>query len=496
MKSVRRSVPSWKRRLALGIVLLISLAGVAADLQSSRAPAKSEAAHRTNFLNAVSAGLAPLAYGKDWVEVRPDHTLGRRYRHRGDWPAEVRDYLAEAEAQAAARPGSPRCLKLGCVFLKDARISFPAIAGADGTPLEATYSTPADFEEKMRAQATRDYADFIFAFSGGEVRVEWTFETVTNIHWVQEGSNPNWGCQPKAAGPQLERALARHRGAEIGMWVFCAGKPLTRNAAEPKQQMQGVGGGVSYTQWKLLEGYSLVTSVPDIGFLVHEINHRYLDNLEAIEGIKLTQFHGLGRLGYEENDLGYPQLLNTYRSVYLYIVRRDMWRRFTLTESNRVPREPCRGQAYRWNDVKHDCWFQLPELKEAELARLTGLPTLKMDAQKNTDYRLYTVAEEDRGKVLSPYTTVGVERDTQLNNLLALHTESCAVLKTATGHWLFVRPDLADLYVDMGGISGRGLAPLPVYGYLLEGIRPLLLLRAPPELPVPPQELGYFRPLL
>ena len=47
---------------------------------------------------------------------------------------------------------------------------------------------------------------------------------------------------------------------------------------------------------KLLEGYSLVTSVPDVGFLVHEVNHRYMDNLDSIEGLRLTQFHGLGRL--------------------------------------------------------------------------------------------------------------------------------------------------------------------------------------------------------
>jgi len=466
--------------LSLGVLLLAPLGALGAAGPARAGRAKPDL-------------QPPLAYGKDFVEVRRDNTLGRRCRHWGDWQAEFQDYLREAQANAASRPTPPRALKLGCVFLKNARITFPAIQGADGKPLEAAYDTPAEFEERMRRQVTGEYADFMFAFSGGLAKVEWVFETVEGIHWVQEGDKPNWGCQPRAAGPQLERALSQHRGQDVCMWVFCAGRPQTLNAANPKQRVQGIGGGISYTQWKLLEGYSLVTSVPDLGFVVHEFNHRYLDNLESIEGIRLTQFHGLARLGYEADDLGYPHLLNTYRSVYLYIIRPDMWRRFTVTGTNRMPREPFSGRNYRWDDVKADCWFRLPELHDAELAKLTGLASFKMDAQRNTDYRLYTVAGADRANVLSPYVAAGDDSDTELNNLLSLHTESCAVLRTATGHWLFMRPDLADLYVDMRKVSGAGEEPLPVYGYVLEGVRPLIVLRAPPEMPVPRSELGYFR---
>ena len=437
---------------------------------------------------------SPLRWGKDFIEVRQDNTLGRRYRHWGDWSAEVEDYLCEAKANAATRPVPPRTLKLGCVFVKNARITFPRIAGAEGKPLEATYSTPSELEDKMRGQVTRDYADFVFAFSKGEVRVQWVFETVEGIHWVQDGNEPDWGCQPKVAGPQLERALRRHKGANVCMWVFCAGKPRTMTAANPQQRVQGIDGGISYTRWKLLDGYSLVTSVPDVGFLVHEFNHRYLDNLEAIEGIRLTQFHGLARLGYEDNDLGYPRLLNTYRSVYLYILRRDMWRRFTITETNRTLHERFRGQGYCWEDVKHDCWFELPELHDADLAKLTGLDSFKMDAKNNTGYRLYTVADADRSKVRSPYVASGQDHDTALNNLLSLHSESCAVLCSTTGHWLFVRPDLVDVYVDMAKLSGGNGRPLPVYGYVLEGVCPLVVLRAPPEMPVPPNRTRLLSP--
>ena len=58
---------------------------------------------------------------------------------------------------------------------------------------------------------------------------------------------------------------------------------------------------------------------------------------------------------------------------------------------------------------------------------------------------------------------------------------------------MFVRPDFADAYVDMAKIAGQSGDPLPVYGYVLENIRPLLVLRPPPELAVPANALGYFR---
>ena len=83
--------------------------------------------------------------------------------------------------------------------------------------------------------------------------------------------------------------------------------------------------------------------------------------------------HGLAHLGYEDKDLGYPHLLNTYRSVYLYLIRRDMWRRFTITTPNHTAREPFTGKAYDWAAVQADCWFNLPQLGNAELAKLTGL---------------------------------------------------------------------------------------------------------------------------
>ena len=196
-------------------------------------------------------------------------------------------------------------------------------------------------------------------------------------------------------------------------------------------------------------------------------------------------------MGYQRGDLGYPDLLAVYRSVYQHIIRPAMWRRFSLSGPNGAQPEPFTGKLYSWADVSDDCWFRLPLLGQAELARLTGLASLQFVADKKTDWRHFTVADSERSLLLSPYTTEPGEADTALNNLLSLQTESCAVLKTATGHWLIVRPEVADVYAGL--LAERTKAPVEAAGWLNEGVRPLLVFRAAPTLVVPAKEIGYFR---
>jgi hypothetical protein len=239
-------------------------------------------------------------------------------------------------------------------------------------------------------------------------------------------------------------------------------------------------------------GFNLVISAPVLALVVHEVNHRYLDNLNTIEGVQLTQFHGLAMMGYDRGDLGYNDLLATYRSVYLHIIRPAMWQRFSLTGPATAKPEPFTGKMYQWKDVADDCWFRLPLLDEASLAKLTGLPGLKIIAGRKTRFRQYTIPQADRELLHSPYSETATASDTALNNVLAVATESCAVLKTATGHWLIVRPEVADVFVEMQSLRGHG-APLEVAGWLNDDVCPLVVLRAPPDLAVPINELGYFR---
>ena len=169
-----------------------------------------------------------------------------------------------------------------------------------------------------------------------------------------------------------------------------------------------------------------------------------------------------------------------------------MWERFSLVAHARPKPEPFTGRLYQRSEVGDDCWFRLPLLGEKEMAELTGLSSLKFVADRGVRFRQFTLSDSDQIKLRSPYSATADEKDAALNNVLSLATESCAVLRTATGHWLVVRPEIADVYVEMLSRRGKG-PPLPVAGWLNEGVCPLLVLRAPPELPVPAHEIDYFR---
>jgi hypothetical protein len=435
--------------------------------------------------------VEPLKFHDELVEVTASGTLRRRYRVWGDYAAEVAAWKAKAEQAANERKTPPRTFRLGCIFLKNAVVSCPDIKGIDDQPLRATFSTPPEFAAQMQAHTAPEYNDFTFAFTGGAVKCEWVFETLEDLKWTAPGKTPGWGCQPRAIEEQLETALAKYKDSKIDMWVWCAGTPKTINGG-PRQKTAGPPYGISYTQWQLFGAYNIVICAPHLPLVVHEVNHRYLDNLKSIEGVQLTIFHGLNMLGYERGDLGYSDLLATYRSVYLHIIRPEMWRRFSLTGPASAKSEPFTGKLYRWADVSDDCWFRLPLLAEADLAKLTGLPGLKIIAERKTRWRQFAVPEAERRLLRSPYSSTADDNDTALNNVLALPTESCAVLHTATGHWLIVRPEIVDVFVEMLSVRGKG-APLDVAGWLNDGVRPLIVLRAPPELPVPGREIDYFR---
>ena len=432
--------------------------------------------------------VEPLPFGEEFVEVTEAGTLRRRYRVWGDYEAEMSAWKSKARAAAAKRSDSPRPFRLVCVFLKDATIDCPDVMGNNGKPLRATFSTPPDFEKKMRERVAQEYSDFTEAFTGGAVECQWSFTTVSGLHWTAAGKNPAWGCQPRAIADQVEKALAAFKDKKIDMWVYCAGRPTVVNG-DAKQKVGAPPFGISYTQWQLYGGYSIVCSAPVLPLIVHEVNHRYLDNLVKIEGVQLTMFHGLNNMGYETGDLGYADLLAVYRSVYLHIIRPAMWRRFSLTGPPTAKPETFSGKLYSWDDVAEDCWFKLPLLGDKELAQLTGVPSLKLVAESKTKWRQLKVDDADRAMVHSPYTADANDKDTNLNNVLALATESCAVLATKTGTWFVVRPEVAEVYVQKVGKR----KPLEAAGWLNEGVRPLLVFRGPADLQLPGKEIGLFR---
>lgn len=493
-------MPTSLRRLVLG---LCGCLGVALCVGQSAAEAASPAGATVSKVHPTKL-VEPLKFGDEAVEVTEAGTLRRRYRVWGDYAQELAAWKAEADRLTGGKPPK-QTFRLCCLFLDECEVEFPEIEGADGKPLRGTYTTPAEFREKM-PRAAQEYSDFTYAFTHGELKCEWLFDTIKGVKWKSPGKVAAFGAQPRAVADQLEPMLAKYKDAKIDMWVLCGGAPETLNgkAAEiqkqkgkfPQSKPQKIGPppyGISYTQWQLYGGYSIVICAPHLGLIVHEVNHRYLDNLKSIEGVQLTQFHGLNALGYEFGDVGFDEAdLGTYRAVYLYNIRPAMWRRFSLVGPNGAKQEPFSGKFYSWQDVSDDCWFSLPLLGKAELAQLTGLPSLETVAAKRPErWRQFTVGEADRAKLQSPYSAEASNVDAALNNVLAPFTESAAVLKTPTGHWLIVRPEVAELY-DQMLVAGGG-KPLEVAGWINEDVSPMVVFRAPAELRVPEREIDYFR---
>jgi len=432
----------------------------------------------------------PLAYGKDFVEVTTDNTLRRRYRFWGDYHKELQSYLEDARENVKRRGTPPRKMKMLAAFMKDVRVVSSTVKDANGKPLTGVSSTSDAQIERWRRVA-KEWADFIFAFTRGEMEVEWHEEIIKQtIHYpIKDNRFFFW---PKSVGDQLNNLLAdKYKDNLIDISIFWPGRAV---ASDGKSRFKGGPGGVAWTKWPFLGGRTITLGPCSLGFIAHEMIHQIFDmNAPRSEGILLNPFHGSGFLGYDRRDLAWKQgLLCTYRNYYYYLYRRDMWRRWSIRKVHNTPKEPFSGKACAWADVEHDCWFRLPRLGNAELAKLTGITSLEIQAPKRKPYTLFKVAQNERAKLSSKYIDEADLKDVGLNNQIMMAKESAAVVRTATGQWLFVKVDLADVYVDMLKLSGRSDRPLPAYGYILDGQRPLIVIKAPGSLPAPANELGYF----
>lgn len=489
--------------------------------QASAKPAESGSEATAEESDAADAGKAgkhaypadfkpPIAYGKDIVGVTPEGALSTRCRVWDDiWGKNLESYLAEAKANAAARGTQTKKVVFAAPIQKNTEVTAGAdVLGSDGKPLRGHYSMPEAQQESLRREA-RKMADFFYAASDGEVTVDFIFPVLDGLKVENAPGKAIFSIWPRGLQDQLLPMLKPYENAGVIMWIFVSGSVQVENSkvdakGKPTQKFGNGPFGISYTAWPLYGGYCQATTAASAGLWVHEFNHRWLDGLKNHEGVALTRPHSLGQLGFAPGH----SLDEGYFATYRYIIRPAMWKRFSITTPNHTPLEPFSGKAYAWADVQDDCWFKLPELHNAELAKLTGIGSLQIDVFGG-QARLFKVAEADRSKVLSKYieppAPVKAKKGeapppnapppppVQLDNYIETGKESCAVVKTATGQWLFVSANMADLYADMLKISGQGGKPLAVYGYVNEGVLPLLVFKAPADMALPTCEEGYFR---
>jgi len=446
--------------------------------------------------------------------------LLRRFRYWGDYDKELAAYMDDARAWAARTP--PTKIKILYVVFKDLRMQVTpkkahgkksgrkteeaAATGSNAlAPQIKTLSVSDDRLKKIRSDCQK-YADWIFVWSHGRCQVEWDIAVINETINYPPREGDFWAF---AAQEQIEKALSAYNNKYQFMIFFDV----------------PTAGGIAYTQRTLLGAYTVSLSLSTVDFIAHEMAHHIFDaNMERVEGgLRLNTMHGFAYYGWGGKDCNFGNLLNTYRNAYYYIYSPDMWSRFkTVPPATNLSHEVFSGRAYNWDEVKDDRYFKLPRLTSTNLNQLTGLKGLSIDAPLRQGYMLVNVPDAERSGVISKVmdensakamleTRKAAEEAAkaakkkggkvddgitatvcQLDNFIDMMTESAIVLATRTGQWLIVKIDLADIYVDMNKISGRSDKPLDVYGYMAEGNRAMIVMKAPDGIPVPADERGYF----
>jgi len=468
--------------ISMVVVLLVALTANLCDAGEATKPRKP----RRRKQAYVPELKDPLAYGNEFVEVTEHNTFRRRY-HDLDYEKDLAFYMKEAKANAKLH--EPNTMKMLMVFCKDIRVTSEELKDENGDPVSGVNSASDEVIKNAPADL-QQMADLVFAYSRGAIKVEWQIEVIKEtLHHNTAAKAPKtgWWFNPTSIVDELMEPLAKYKDAGIDFMFFHCGAAIV----DEDTRFNIVHGGMAWSEGWIYGARTLTVSKTKLQLVTHEWLHHIVDiNIVRIEGLQLWRMHASGVLGFGKNDLGWAGHLAAYTVRVRYFYPRDMWRRWDLHKEP-GPKEPFTDKAYAWDDVKYDCWLKLPELGNAELAQLTGLKTLEIVPTPKESYTFFKVAPDET--LASPRTDDAKPEDASLNNVIAFTRESAAVLHTKTGHWLFVKPDLANLYVDMPRFHKGTYSPLPVYGYVLEGFKPLIVIKAPASLKVPANELGYFK---
>ncbi len=438
----------------------------------------------------AAQGAAPLAYNGEFVEVTKQNTLGNRY-HSKDFQKDLAFYLELARKNSKGRkPGRIRILE---VLIRQIDIADPQ------GKIVATCKIPDNFVTEVK-EYEKTFGDFIFAASGGAMKIEWLpAQIIDKVKYDNHGAlGGNWWFRPKWAEGELEFLKDYKKGDIDFMFFYLHVATRTDN---PQALIWPSFGGMAWGNEEIKGARLITLNDHELARSTHEWKHHIFDTtIQETEGITVTRSHGLFDAGYTGSSLGWGggrvgtlnlgPCMAYYRDCYRYYYTSDMWRRWRLKGAHNKPHEPFAGKAYKWADVKSDFWFSLPRLHAQQLQTLTGLKTVRV-ADRNAALTFEVGAVDN---LASLRLMADVKTDSRLNNAVNFHNESAAFLKTPAGKWLFVKPQLADVYVDALRIRGAAQQPLPVYGYVLEGYKALLAIRLPDSLPPPSSEIGLFRP--
>jgi hypothetical protein len=436
------------------------------------------------------ADQAPLAYHGEFVEVTRANTLRNRY-HSRDFAKDMAFYLDRAGKSAQGR-------KSGHMTIMQVLIRQIDLLDAQGKTV-AVCRIPEHFLTES-AEYEKTFADFVTASTDGAMKVKWLpAKIIDKVKYPVGGLGGNWWFNPKAVEGQLD-FLKDIKAGDVDFLFFYL--HVATRVDNPKAEIWPQFGGMAYGSEEIKGARFVTLNDHELARGVHEWQHHIFDTtIQETESITVTRGHGLLDAGYTFDAVGWGggkvgsldlgPCLAYYRDCNRYYNTRDMWQRWRLRPAHNRPREPFSGKSYAWADVRSDFWFNLPQLESEHLRALTGLAMVRVTAPDSA-----LVFDVGTGEDLLSPTLVGeVKADTTLNNAVNFFSESAAYLRTPTGKWLFIKPQLADVYVNLLALRGSAARPLPVYGYVLEGCKALVAIKLPDDMPALTDEISLFRPL-
>jgi hypothetical protein len=437
----------------------------------------------------------PLPYNGEWVDVSHSNTLLTRYASK-NYADDLAFYLKRANAASAG--GKPGVIHIREVFIRH----IDVVIHPNGQTLHYDCNIPPSFITEA-PEYEKLYSESMFAASNGALRVEFTkplviSDTIVYDRDEERNQTEHWWFAPYKVRNELKPYLRDMKpGSEDYLFFFLdtAYQKGTHKLLNPQF------GGMAYADEEMNGSRFLTINDHELARGTHEMGHHLYDTtVQETEGMTVTRFHGMQDAGYfgdelwKENtkpgNITLGPVMAYYRDCMRYYITRDMWERWRLHGPHNIPHEPFSGKAYAWMAVKSDFWFKLPQLTIEPLRKLTDLKSLVF----STGEAYIILAVDPNEPLQSARLTGPIATDCELNNAVNFKTESAAVLKTTSGIWLFVKPQLVDVYVDMLRLRGKSQDQLPVYGYVLEDQKALVVLKLPADESLPQDELGFFKP--
>lgn len=445
-----------------------------------------------------------VQYQDDLIEVKDDGNFRRHYLH---WSDKAADWQAYYDLATDNEPEEQFKIRIVSIFPENAVIRSVNTRAEDFHPLEASVNYDESNLEDYKQRNKTALDEYLVAATRGYLKTSMREVVIPDLLWEIQGTE--WSgslAEPitaKCLTYQLkERGWTDDEINEVNVWILVQPDLQTRNrtASNKTITLQYAGTAQQFANARFANG--LLIRVPESAgpdVLSHELTHLFTANFKKTHDYLYCPFHGGGRMGYADvPGSPYPWIgANNPAGLYdfnmlRYYISPTMWQTYGQVAPTPPP-ITASATGYRFSEVYQDWSTLLPRLTTNDIESLLGIG---MKITFNDSFTLFKVNWADRQLLQSPHHLIFTSSSVP-SNCLDRNINNVAVLKVPSGHWLFVKPELMELFCDMPRQAdysiGAGQNWLPLYGFYTtsDGLG-LVLIKAPARLPTVKAEMQYF----